>query len=57
MNSFTKALQGAVDKVTGTSRINNATNPASALSMLRRKAQTKATPMQQTIAGAVGKGY
>lgn len=57
MNSFTKALQNAVDKITGTSRINNETNPASALNMARRKALTKPTPMQTANAGRVGKGY
>lgn len=30
MNPFTKALQNAVDKVSGITRVNNATNPLSA---------------------------
>lgn len=37
MNSFTKALQGAVDKVSGVSRVDNGANPTSALNMQKRK--------------------
>lgn len=41
MTSFTNALQKAVDNFTGVSRVDNSTDPTSALSMLRRKAATK----------------
>lgn len=45
------------DKIGGVSRIDNSTDPTSALSMARRKIASRATPAQQNTAGPVGKGY
>jgi hypothetical protein len=46
MNTRTKALKGRLGKVkdyfTGTSRVNNRANPASAYSMMMRKTASKA---------------
>ncbi len=59
MNSITQALKkkigGAVDYLSGVRRIDNSADPFSALSMLRRKAATKAGPVQQAISGKTGK--
>lgn len=53
--TITDKLKSFANKIAGVSYVDNGADPDSALSIARRKASMKATPMQSAKAGAVGK--